>query len=79
MVETGLTQYWQRKYWPPKSSCPSKGPSRSGKRLSKRDMASAFVLFAIGSTASVIAFVVEILVHRRSLKPVSQGQPSKNH
>jgi len=61
MIETGLMEYWVRKYAPRPNRC-SRPPAQrqAAKRLSAADLQSAFLVLAIGSALSAGAFVAEL-------------------
>ena len=61
MKESGLTEYWRKKYWPTVSQC-NPALRRFGPRaLSIQDMHSAFIIWGIGAGISFLIFVTEVI------------------
>ena len=62
--ETGLLNYWLRKYTPNVDKCLKSNP-RATRNVSLKliDLSSAFVLLTIGVGISIIALVAEKIVH----------------
>lgn len=61
MKESGLTEYWKKKYWPKVRQC-NPDQRRFGPRsLTIRDMLSAFIIWGIGAGISFLIFVVEVI------------------
>lgn len=63
MVETGLIEYWQEKYFSFKDYCSESSVNKAVSRnLTLGDVKSAFVIWLTGVSFSFIAFIVENVI-----------------
>lgn len=63
--EGGLFQIWKRKWWPKSNFCAGDTVPEA-KPISLLDVQSAFYVCVIGIFLGLLAFVVEVLIHRYS-------------
>jgi hypothetical protein len=64
MIDTGLADYWRRKYTPLKNKCSDPDGNRQTKRkLTLRDLQSAFFILGVGALVALLAFIGERFIH----------------
>jgi hypothetical protein len=59
MVESGLIEYWRKRLWPPEKQCDSANKKYGPRRLDLDSFQSPFLIWGIGSTLALAAFVIE--------------------
>jgi hypothetical protein len=64
MTETGLTDYWRKKYWPSRNKCTDSNKQQEARSLNLDDLQSAFLVLAVGISISAIAFLFELMVFK---------------
>ena len=60
IVESGLMQKWQKKYWL-KDKCDKSFSSIGYIQISLQNTTGAFIALAVGITASIVTFTIEVL------------------
>ena len=64
MVDTGLADFWRRKYMPPKNKCSDPdGHRQTTRKLALRDLQSAFFILGVGALLALLAFIGERFIH----------------
>jgi hypothetical protein len=64
MTETGLTDYWRKKYWPSRNKCTDSNKQQEARSLNLDDLQSAFLVLAVGISISAITFLFELMVFK---------------
>ena len=64
MIDTGLVDFWRRKYMPPKNKCSDPdGQRQTTSKLTLRDLQSAFFILGVGALLAVLTFIGELFIH----------------
>ena len=64
MTETGLTEYWRKKYWPSRNKCTDSNKQQEARSLNLDDLQSAFLVLAVGISVSTVAFLFELMIFK---------------
>lgn len=68
MTQSGLVEYWRKRLWPSAKQCDPTNQKYGPRRLDLDSFQSPFLIWGIGSTLALVAFLVEKFTFYFSLK-----------